>query len=190
MKPCRVLFLPSGGTRVWAPTSFITPKSALASSDKPIQKTSSLIPIHKTSQFNAKRQWLTTKQDNLWPKCISSQFSSLDKTSIFFIETSHQIYHIAKHFFRKQSATFTIRKYHPKGHYLLYYTQHNPFHNNTCSITPDANMSCNITCHSTEFWEEENRLRTPHSNILLFGSRYNQWLVHVFHLYIVALQIW
>lgn len=50
-------------------------------------------------------------------------------------------------------------------------------------------MSCNITCHSTEFWEEENRLRTPHSNILLFGSRYNQWLVHVFHLYIVALQI-
>lgn len=89
----------------------------------------------------------------------------------------------------KQSATFTIRKYHPKGHYLLYYTQHNPFHNNTCSITPEANMSCNITCHGTEFWEEENRLRTPHSNILLFGSRYNQWLVHVFHLYIVALQI-
>lgn len=50
-------------------------------------------------------------------------------------------------------------------------------------------MSCNITCHSTEFWEEENRLCTPHSNILLFGSRYNQWLVHVFHFYIVALQI-
>lgn len=118
MKPCRVLFLPSGGTRVWAPTSFITPKSALASSDKPIQKTSSLIPIHKTSQFNAKRPWLTTKQDNLWPKCISSQFSSLDKTSIFFIETSHQIYHIAKHFFQETKCYFYNKKISPKGSLL------------------------------------------------------------------------